>query len=257
MRFSFFAIAAVAGCYSPAIPNGQQQCDSARQCASGYFCAGDNHCYKNGTMPALDMAMADLSVCTDNLCKAENKLCDPDSKQCVDCLKDGDCPSGKVCSQKACVAGCNDMHGCPDGGGICTNGMCVACKQDGDCKDANHPRCDLNSGLCVACLPTNDNCPAGQYCDTQNGNQCLPGCKTDNECLPTSDGGNQKMACCGHACVDVNSDNGNCGMCGTACGNQTCCAGTCSDTTTDLANCGMCGKACSGGHAVWTCAMSM
>jgi len=251
---SFVSLLA-AGCYSPAIPNGTQQCDAQRQCSAGYFCGADNHCYKNGTQVAADMTVPrDLAMCTADQCKGQNQVCDGESGQCVDCLKDGDCPSGKLCSQKSCVPGCNDMHGCPDGGGLCTSGMCVACKQDGDCKDPQNPRCDTNSGLCVACLPDNDNCPAGQFCGQMNGvNLCQAGCKMDGECLPTSDGGNQKMVCCNHLCTDSNADNQNCGTCGTACGNQTCCVGVCSDTTTDLANCGMCGKACSGGNAVWTC----
>jgi len=255
-RFALLSLC-LSACYSPAIPNGQQLCDSNKECSAGYFCAADNHCYKNGGTPNLDMSTPDLSVCTDNLCKAENKVCDPDSKVCVDCLQDGDCPSGKLCSQKACIPGCNQSHGCPDGGGLCTNGMCSACKTDNDCNGQN-PRCDVNSGLCVPCLPTNDNCPQGQFCGAVNGQyQCQMGCQKDLDCPATADGGNQKMACCNHVCVDENRDGANCGMCGTACGNQTCCTGSCVDETSDLANCGMCGKACSGGHASWTCANSM
>src|SRR5579871_4661013 len=249
-RFALLSLC-LSACYSPAIPNGQQLCDSNKECSAGYFCAADNHCYKNGGTPNLDMSTPDLSVCTDNLCKAENKVCDPDSKVCVDCLQDGDCPSGKLCSQKACIPGCNQSHGCPDGGGLCTNGMCSACKTDNDCNGQN-PRCDVNSGLCVPCLPTNDNCPQGEFCGSVNGQyQCQMGCQKDGDCMT-----GKTPACCNHVCVDENMDNANCGTCGTACGNLTCCGAACADTTTDLANCGTCGKACSGGHASWTCAMS-
>jgi hypothetical protein len=66
---------------------------------------------------------------------------------------------------------------------------------------------------------------------------------------------------CSGTCINVNTDNANCGMCGKACaGDQTCqngacacaagrmqCSGatTCVDTNADPANCGGCGKACS------------
>src|SRR5438128_2484858 len=139
-------------------------------------------------------------------------------------------------------------HGCPDGG-VCENNMCKVCHIDGDCGGST-PRCDTNSGSCVPCLPLNDNCPMGQFCNQVNGSyQCAMGCQKDGDCKPTADGGNQKMGCCNHICVDLNGDNAHCGGCNTDCGNQTCCAGFCSDVAADLVNCGMCGKKCIGGHA--------
>jgi hypothetical protein len=65
---------------------------------------------------------------------------------------------------------------------------------------------------------------------------------------------------CGGTCVDLMSDQGNCGACGTACGaGQVCSGGTCTldcgagttkcgtncvDTQNDPSNCGTCGMAC-------------
>ncbi len=250
-------LAVFAGCYSPNPPDGTQMCSSDKKCEDGYFCGPDNFCYKVGHKVP-DMAVGDLTVaCTADSCKDTPKpYCDPDSNQCVECLKDDNCPSGKVCSQKACVPGCNDMHGCPDGGGACTNGMCAACKTDNDCSGQT-PRCDTNSGLCVACLPVNDNCPQGFVCNQVNGTYtCAMGCKTAADC-PAGDGGAQNMACCNQVCVDLNSDGKHCGDCNTDCGNQACCAGFCSDVTSDLANCGGCGRQCTGGNASWMCAQSM
>ena len=80
-------------------------------------------------------------------------------------------------------------------------------------------------------------------------------------------GGHDKCAVdqmtCGGACVDLGTDNNNCGACGSACasgqvcGNGTCaancptdqleCNGSCSDPTSDPANCGGCGSACPDG----------
>src|SRR5205823_4455907 len=117
----FMFLSLSAGCYAPAISSGQQQCGPKGECADGLFCASDNHCYKKGAGPA-DMAVArDLTMpCTADTCKATAQpVCDPDSHACVECLADGDCPLGKLCSAKACVPGCNGMHGCPSG--MCVN----------------------------------------------------------------------------------------------------------------------------------------
>lgn len=64
---------------------------------------------------------------------------------------------------------------------------------------------------------------------------------------------------CGGVCVDTNTDNNNCGTCGTSCGagscqngiccptGQTNCGGTCVDLTADGSNCGACGNTCGSG----------
>ena len=74
---------------------------------------------------------------------------------------------------------------------------------------------------------------------------------------------------CGDSCVQLKSDNLNCGVCGTACAAgkvcsagacaETCAAGAtacpavaptyCADVTTDESNCGTCGTACTTGQA--------
>src|SRR5438093_213977 len=61
----------VLGCYNPAPQSGQQQCGPKGECADGYFCAADNHCYKKGGGPAPDAAAPrDLArACTSDTCK--------------------------------------------------------------------------------------------------------------------------------------------------------------------------------------------
>lgn len=50
---------------------------------------------------------------------------------------------------------------------------------------------------------------------------------------------------CGNDCVKTDSDENNCGRCGTTCAaGETCCAGSCVDLDTDGANCGTCGTTC-------------
>jgi hypothetical protein len=44
------------------------------------------------------------------------------------------------------------------------------CQKDGDCTPfPTTPRCDITVGKCVACVPVNDNCPAGKVCHKVNG----------------------------------------------------------------------------------------
>ena len=247
------ALAALAGCYNPAIPSGSQACAEGAVCASGYTCGPDNRCHKNGG--GEDLAAA----CTAQSCKGTaTPVCDPVSLRCVVCASDQDCPSGQLCTQNACSPGCSAAHGCPDGGGTCDTAgkMCKVCGGDGDCSGAT-PRCDLNARACVACLPQNDNCTAGTFCTQVNGvYECAKGCKVDKDCAANGDGGASPMTCCNHLCTNTLVDGKNCGVCGTDCGGKACCSGACFDTTNSLANCGACGKACSGDNATWTCAGS-
>jgi hypothetical protein len=251
---------ALVACYAPSLPNGKQQCGPNGACPSGYQCGADNHCYKQGQLPTGDAsAVADMAMaCTATSCKGGPKpLCDTGSGACVECLMDVDCPSGKLCTNKACVPGCSATHGCPDGGGMCNTGskMCMVCMKDADC-GGNTPRCDTGTGNCVECLPTNDNCGQGKFCGQVNMvYTCQTGCQTVADC-PKSDGGGM-AACCNHICVDTDVDGKNCGMCGNDCGNKSCCGGGCSDVTMDVNNCGLCGTACAGKGASWTCVTSM
>jgi hypothetical protein len=54
-------------------------------------------------------------------------------------------------------------------------------------------------------------------------------------------------AYCSGTCIDVTSDESNCGACGQKCGSGlTCCIGQCVDTTFDANDCGACGNVCTG-----------
>src|SRR5262249_38480360 len=163
------------------------------------------------------MGDGSASACTAATCKNTPKpICD-NSGACVECLTDPDCPSGSLCQGKACVPGCSNSHGCPDGGGLCdpNTKMCKRCMGDGAC-GGNTPRCDPDAGLCVECLPINDNCGNGSFCGQVNNSwKCQKGCGKNLDCVANSDGGAQTPLCCNHVCVDGASDNANCGTCGT------------------------------------------
>src|SRR5262245_13504775 len=89
------------------------------------------------------------------------------------------------------------------------------CTLDVQCR-APRPRCDLNTGNCVACLPASDNCPKGQKCVPAGGTFiCSASCVTDVDC-PRADGGST-MSCCGGHCFDTAGDIQNCGTCSATC----------------------------------------
>jgi hypothetical protein len=60
----------VSGCFSPVFHNGSTQCDAQQHCPDGYYCAGDNTCWKMGSSPDLSiakphdmsMSMADMGM---------------------------------------------------------------------------------------------------------------------------------------------------------------------------------------------------
>ena len=53
------------------------------------------------------------------------------------------------------------------------------------------------------------------------------------------------LTCCGGTCIDMDTDEQNCGTCGNKCGKgETCCHGKCSKVDSDEKHCGICGNEC-------------
>lgn len=160
---------------------------------------------------------------------------------CVSCLSDGHCDVGQVCINQVCRPGCSLEHpSCGPDGGACDvdMGVCRGCFEDDECPSPT-PRCELVSGRCVVCLSTKDNCPTGTYCSTAgDARSCVAGCKYKGDCQ------NQAMECCEHVCIDVTSDEANCGSCDHACLGATCCDGECFDLDSSLSHCGSCENDC-------------
>ena len=123
-------------------------------------------------------------------------------------------------------------------GGFCRSGACT-CRKQGltfcpgkGCRSTSSDT--ANCGACGKACVAGQTCVKGQ-CGCKSGPfQFLPGqalCRSSQY---------QK------SCVNIASDNKNCGRCGKVCSaGLTCCAGLCTDTTTN-ANCGACGRACTG-----------
>ncbi|VYS70399.1 unnamed protein product [Arabidopsis thaliana] len=73
-------------------------------------------------------------------------------------------------------------------------------------------------------------------------------CNKDNEICSSSDystGTNATMACCNNKCMDLSTDDKNCGLCKNKCKfGQTCCRGQCVYVAYDKRHCGECNHRC-------------
>lgn len=129
------------------------------------------------------------------------------------------------------------------------------CKSDAEC--ANEPVkkvCDVATGDCVGCLPSNDMCAQGQYCSPATST-CEVGCTDDSDCDPAN---NLFCDTPTHTCVGCVAD-ANCPF-GSICISNTCVAGcngvqpcqagftccnsTCYDIDNDIDHCGDCNTIC-------------
>lgn len=140
-----------------------------------------------------------------------------------------------------------------------SGGTTTGCKSTPDCAATpKSPVCDTSSATCVECLPTEDVCPTGLYCE---GTSCSIGCKDDNDC--------NGLTCTAHACTGCTTDtecpNGT--VCDTAnstciakCTTQTdcpvnfdCCGGKCENIASSLSHCGACDAPCTPANGTGAC----
>lgn len=133
------------------------------------------------------------------------------------------------------------------GGG--TSGACAL-----DCStNQAAPVCDPASGQCVACLPGNDTCIDGQYCDSTS-KTCAVGCTADTDCiapLVCNTTTHQCAGCATDSQCAAGSICGPTGECAQGCSasqpcqaGAECCAGACADVKSDPLHCGGCNKPC-------------
>jgi hypothetical protein len=198
----------------------------------------------------------------------------------IHCNPPGRCTGGKcVCPPPLtyCEPNCVNLNLDPLNCGQCGN-RCLAGEQccNGtcacDCTTLN--RCPANqdccSGQCANLDSDPNNCGGcGQVCqviaDTLGGSgyeyetgQCVgEGCTCPTGLIRASRPGDVPPICCpperptfcrvepGSMCVDLNSNDRNCGRCGNQCPQgQRCCQGHCVDCLTDNNNCGGCRITC-------------
>lgn len=127
------------------------------------------------------------------------------------------------------------------------------CTSNNDCA-APLTVCDVANNTCVQCLPSDDPCPTGQYCDPA-ANTCASGCADATDCS----GGTPLCDTATNQCVECLGDTDCPGgeicvqnACAPGCSatqpctdpNHTCCGSSCHDLSSDVNNCGTCGTSC-------------
>ncbi|MCK6590059.1 MAG: choice-of-anchor L domain-containing protein [Polyangiaceae bacterium] len=129
------------------------------------------------------------------------------------------------------------------------------CMSDADCTgDPGGSVCDVATGDCVGCLPSNDMCPAGELCDPDT-KTCKKGCSDASDCTDPAAphcevSKNVCVACLqdpdcvpGTVCV-VNTCIPGCSPQQPCQAGLTCCGSTCYELSTNPDNCGECLKPC-------------
>ncbi|MBL0196571.1 MAG: hypothetical protein IPQ09_20565 [Myxococcales bacterium] len=113
-------------------------------------------------------------------------ICDPSTKQCVNCLADTHCGNGNVCDTALtkcveCTAGKLDNCEASGKGGACLANKTCGCNTDSDCGSATSGRVCGAAKVCQAgCRGASGNrCPTGQVCSSTSSAIGTCGAGTD------------------------------------------------------------------------------
>lgn len=183
------------------------------------------------------------------------RRCNPDTRACVDCLRDEHCAAGSLCVGNTCVPGCTATRACPSGQ-TCCGGACADPQTSIASCGACDRRCTVTNGVPVcrsgACGLATCTAPFAD-CD---GN-AMNGCETN-----TATSGSHCGAC-GSACAARPNSTVSCelGSCRYSCGagfgdcDGNAANGCETDLSTTPAHCGTCGRECSLSNAIAGCAL--
>lgn len=198
---------------------------------SAYWCVPNCSGMCGGESDGCGGQCPTVSCSNGYVCSAGNCVWQCNSTTCA-----GGCCSGNIYDPASCQTP-STSNGCITGGGacgnqctagwVCANGACAY-----QCNGTTCPNGCCNGGTCTASAPSNG-CVSG-------GNYCAGSCPTNAVCS----GGAcacpaDHPASCPGACVDLSSDNNNCGACGNACipgYHQACEGGVCTCTNGPPAN---------------------
>lgn len=141
------------------------------------------------------------------------------------------------------------------GGSAGSGGGTTLCTTDADCADDPAGAvCQVGTGQCVECLPSNDTCPPGQFCKASILH-CASGCTDDSDCAGNTPHCKEATNSCAQCVIDEHCAPGeicSSGTCTQGCSdaqpcpdpNDTCCDHACHPLQTDLNHCGTCDTIC-------------
>lgn len=202
---------------------GRDGVEAARRCRkAGEICRKPGDCCSDFCGPKDSTGRQRCDVCSDGASTCGDVGCCPSGSTCVD----GEC-CANACGDSCCGAG----ESCVDGGCCPTENVC------------NGQFCCAETSICTVdvCCASDDVCSAGgkTFCcgagNACDANGCVAQCELGS-CASTGDCG-PDQACCGGCCVEIDSDDRNCGGCGVDCGisqidpdgrRNACCNGSCS-----------------------------
>jgi Cys-rich repeat protein len=167
----------------------------------------------------------------------------------------GSDPAGAAGAAGGDPAGAGGTAGSSGGGQAGQKSDALYCVESADCAgNTGNKVCDTSTNRCVQCLPSNDECPEGQFCqlDTKT---CKAGCKSDADCSADKPTCDKVFRICEQCQIDSDCPAGqlcSSGVCTSGCSDskpcadpsQTCCDGACHALDTDVNHCGACGKVC-------------
>jgi hypothetical protein len=178
-------------CKSPLLFCDTTACTSSDQCPPGGICTDYNGNKSMKCRPPCDLfetcdlyepgdtcSTSGQKVCgcytpckNDNDCFATfpfyGLFCDPASGRCIECNDSKACSGGEVCRFSMCTTCTSDtqcLNAHPDRPWCSTAKTCVACRNDGDCKNPSLPRCS-SGNACVECTQNSD-CTPPETCSS-------------------------------------------------------------------------------------------
>jgi Cys-rich repeat protein len=213
-----------------------QVCDLTRmRCVD---CVGDADCGGAPMVCRSNVCVA-LTMCASSReCSAAGLVCDTAARRCVECVADGDCPMGRRCNADR---QCATSAGCTPGASSCVSNLRVrTCDTSGVAQERDCAVGELcMGGACrtLTCSPGSATCAnttTRQVCAADGMSSMMVPCASGQVCdggvcrsetLPMCPSGQTR---CGAACVTLQTDAANCGMCARACpAGQACTAGAC------------------------------
>ncbi len=206
-------------------------CGKGQSCVAGG--CGFSSCVGAPANDPCPLADGGSGYCCGDACADPNSAFASDTENCGGC--GAICPTGSTCQAGICALADGGPSPCVDGG--CPSSYaCYSLQGSFICliaacpTGADHATCTrgVSPGTCCggSCIDTSaDNrncgdcgaaCATGQFCD--NGT-----CEANTACTPATQMAACPLAasgigaCCGTACVDIQNDDTNCGLCGNAC----------------------------------------